>query len=404
MTSASSRATPAVGTSWTRPTSSALFMIWSSRKIDRREVPAPARSMSPIGWWCKSNDLPRASVRLRAYLVMRALRDLGIDAEWYDPKQPHKYEVVVVARRYDDKSYSRLSELKRRGTTIVVDLCDNHFFNPNLLPQFERRRGRLMRLLRIADKVVVSTATLRDAVSQEMPEVLDVAVIGDLMDRLDVVPVSPIRKLAAKFRWGRLRGKIERLRSAGYVGLVWFGNHGVRYAEGGMRDLVPHRSRLEALARQRSIYLTVISNNEKTFQESVATWSIPTFYLKWDPIDFAAQLRMHEISLIPVKQNDFTRCKTDNRVVTALSHGLAVVADRIPSYEPYGDAIVLDDWDRGLSRYLADEEHRAADVKAGQEIVRRSTDSGQIAARWRAVLQPAGTPAPQQDSGCSAKS
>jgi hypothetical protein len=199
------------------------------------------------------------------------------------------------------------------------------------------------------------------------------------------VPVPTIRRWQAAAALSALR--LRALRRQGRTRLVWFGNAGAHYAGGGMLDLLRLREPLEALDRTRPVSLTVISNHRRRYRKHIAPWRISTAYLEWEASTFASALAAHEVALIPVSRNGFTLCKTDNRVVTSLSHGLAVIADAIPSYEPYRQSIVLDDWESGWNRYVGDvAARRAQDVALGMEVVRESTDAARIAARWHEVI------------------
>jgi len=60
----------------------------------------------------------------------------------------------------------------------------------------------------------------------------------------------------------------------------------------------------------------------------------------------------HSICVIPINPNPFTLATTDNRIVTALVHGLQVVADSIPSYRRHARHACLDDWEDGLERAM----------------------------------------------------
>jgi hypothetical protein len=350
-----------------------------------------------IGWWSSSTSLKVASTRLRGLLIMRALQGQGLAVEWFDRDRSARYEAVVLGKRYDDRTFDEAMRLQQRGCRIVADLCDNHFFNPSGLEDWAIRASQLRRLLDHADRVVASTPELADVIAKECPGAPRAAVIGDPPDDLRAVPRSIGGRARATARLAALRARLLAFRVQGRTGLVWFGNHGVPYADGGMLDLVKLRPRIEALARTRRVFLTVISNHRRKFEEHVAPWRVPTAYLEWDAASFPKALAAHDVALIPVNRNGFTWCKTDNRVVTALCHGLAVVADAIPSYEAYRGTIGLDDWDAGLERYIEDEALRSADVERGLRVALDRTDIGRIAAQWREVLCGDAEPREQND-------
>ena len=127
----------------------------------------------------------------------------------------------------------------------------------------------------------------------------------------------------------------------------------------------------------------MISNSRQKFDRLIAPWSVPTHYLEWSPLTFPPALRAHQIALIPVTQNPFTWCKSNNRLATALAAGLGVVADTIPSYQEFAQFCRLDDWEKGLCDYVGDPAVRSRDVQAGQALVSRFCSPERIADAWQ---------------------
>jgi glycosyltransferase involved in cell wall biosynthesis len=92
--------------------------------------------------------------------------------------------------------------------------------------------------------------------------------------------------------------------------------------------------------------------------------------------------------LMPNANDSFSACKSANRALLALACGVPVVATQLESLEPLRDAIVLDDWQSGLERYLFDAEARAADLKRAAEIIALDFSPNAIGNRWLSLLQP----------------
>jgi len=150
-----------------------------------------------------------------------------------------------------------------------------------------------------------------------------------------------------------------------------------------MGDLETLRPLLETLHREHGVSLTVISNSAAKFARLIRPWSMPTYYLDWSAETFSDALRLHAIALIPIRENPFTRCKTNNRLVTALAVGVAVVATGIPSYRPFEEFCALDDWSGGLRRYILDSDARHRAVTGGQRLLQREWTLATIADRWQ---------------------
>jgi hypothetical protein len=140
------------------------------------------------------------------------------------------------------------------------------------------------------------------------------------------------------------------------------------------------------LNRKRPVSLTVISNHHGKYARLTASWQIPTCYLSWHRWTFSRALRMHDVAVIPIRRNPFTECKTNNRVATALIHGVAVAADSIPSYRALAEGIVLDDWAAGLQRLTSDAAFRSGSIERGAALVRSGWSIEQIAKHWLRAL------------------
>lgn len=341
-----------------------------------------------IGWWSHFHDLRVASTRLRGELVMRALRARGVAVQWFDPKRQNVLEALVVSKRHDAATLDVALSMQARGTRLIVDLCDNRFHYPSDNVELRQQAEHLKALLMRADGVVVSTHALKAVVQQECPQLRNLSVIGDPADDLSVVPVTLAQRLRAAIGLRRSSSQLRQLQVQEQVRLIWFGNHGGAYAEAGINDLLRIRDSLERCHRHSPLSLTIISNHRGKYLQNIAPFAIPTRYEEWHALTFDRILQLHDVAVIPITDNAFTRCKTDNRVATALLNGVAVIADEIPSYRPYAGAVMLNSWEE-LPQYLADGARRRAEVTAGQQLARALTDPERIAQQWEQALHAA---------------
>jgi hypothetical protein len=280
----------------------------------------------------------------------------------------------------------------------VVDLCDNHFYNPGDVPELAQAGAELRRMLRLADHLIASTPEVAALMVAQADVDVPVTVIGDAIEEsiLDAKQPSPVRWLHQR-RLRSLLAKLEHERAAGVeASLVWFGIHGGPHHEHGMSDLQRIRPVLETIHRRHKLQLTVISNSRSKFASLIAPWSIATHYLEWSPTTFLDALRAHDVAVIPVTQNPFTRCKSNNRLATALSVGLAVVADSIPSYGEFGQVCRLDNWDQGIIDYVRDPDLRQRHAAEGRQYVLRKYSLERIADDWERLFRAiTAAPAPE---------
>lgn len=341
-----------------------------------------------IGWKPKSPDTRVASTRIRCLNPLRELERRGFPVELFRPDHGSHYSAVVYSKLYDEASYREAADLQKRGTRIIVDLCDNHFYNPAGNPELALARRRLERMLRLADQLVASTPELAAVMRTEIGMERSVAVIGDAVEEtIAGGPERALRRWLRRRELQRLLHWLEEGRKAGTeAALVWFGIHGGPYHEHGMADLLRIRAFIEQLHHRHKIQLTVVSNSKQKFAGLIAPWSVPTYYLEWSPVTFLPALRAHQITVIPVTPNPFTRCKSNNRVATALAAGLGVVADSIPSYEEFAQVCRLDSWEQGLRDYVRDPALRSHDVRAGKILLARSYSPERIADAWQELF------------------
>lgn len=338
-----------------------------------------------VGWRPKSSDARVASVRIRCLTPLRELQRRGYPVELFAPARQEAYSVVIYSKLYDPATQAQARGLQASGTRIVLDLCDNHFYNPGDLQALHEASAQLRRMIDVADELVASTAPMADVLHAEATPGKPVTIIGDAAEsRIEGVPT---RGWARWWSRRRLRGLAERVRAdRGRTPLVWFGSHGGPSGDHGMGDLVTLRPLLESLNRQHPLSLTVISNSVVKFARMIRPWHLPTHYLGWSAETFLAALRLHAIAVIPVRENPFTRCKSNNRLVTAMTAGLAVVADAVPSYRAFEGCCELGDWPGGLRRYLSDPDKRHRDVAAGQGLIQRDWSVPVIGDRWERFL------------------
>lgn len=348
-----------------------------------------------VGWWPHTTSPQVASARLRCLRIHETLRRRGWPSRLFQPGDALP-RILVLSKRYDPAALEFVRALRRRSASdrplLVLDLCDNHFsYRADGGVTLERRAVRLREMIGLVDHVVVGATPLGDVLAAEVPTAAW-SVIPDLAEP----PAMPTRSERVlhpidEWRLHRLRRRLEaRAAIAHSHRLVWFGHHGSPGVDGGLRDL--YRVRTALLARTTRadaapVSLTVISDSATTFDEIARDWPTPIDYLPWARTTVSRALRLHSCALIPITPNDFTRSKTANRPLTALAHGLNVVADAIPSYLPLAGACVLDDWPDAFGGYLEDPARRATHLAVGREIAARDFSTERITDMWITLFE-----------------
>jgi hypothetical protein len=359
----------------------------------------PVLAMGLTGWLPHSTNPVYAGARIRCLTPLRLLRQRGVAVELFQPAREGQYNALVVqglrCREVPgdpltgDGLLALVERLKARGCRIVVEDCDNHFYNPRGLPEWYAVAQRLRRLVALADHLVASTEAMAEVFRRETGTALPVTLIGDGVEEDADLNFDPTWRRALSWRrkrdwarWLALRAAVARDRALGRSPVVWFGLAGASYADGGMRDLVQLAPVLERVNARCPLALTVISNGRARYEELVRPLALPTRYLDWSRATFLAALRLHDVAVIPVTPTPFTVCKSNNRLVLALHNGLAVCADRIPSYAEFGDVCALGRWEEGLEGYLREPDLRRAHVAAARDRIATRWSAEAIADQW----------------------
>lgn len=314
-----------------------------------------------IGWLPKSRDANIASVRFRCLTPLAALQAMGVDAELYEPARADRYDLVVFSKLYDARMQHTARELHARGCRTALDLSDNHFYNPNNLPAYVAAARDQRAMIALVDRVICCSEALAQIVTEKAKPVATPLVVGDAVEAFDITRAP--------------RDETTRL--------LWFGSHGSPNAPAGMEDVLRLREPLSRFSQERRFELVIASNNKEKFDALRGAIDAPTRYVEWAPTTFAAELARADAVVVPVNANPFTRCKSNNRVATALWHGVPVLADAIPAYEELSPFAVLDQWDAGLAA-LADGA-LAKRTAAGSAYVRAKFNSEAVAHQWRAA-------------------
>ena len=344
---------------------------------------AQPRSRLMIGWRPSDPRGVSASARLRCLNLVRHLQRQGDPVEVFTSRHMARYRLLVLGKPYDAVTCRLAERAKRRSIRLVIDLCDNYFYRVHEGRAVAKAECSLRRLIECADQVVVSTEALRDVVCEQTTAVPPMTVIGDMVESEEELAAWSCRGRASR------HPAVPPLRSTARehsLRLVWFGIHRNNRAPGGMADLLSIRKLLESLAAEYRLSLTVISDSWRCFSATVKPFRLPTHYAPWHPMTFHSLLRQHAIAVLPISPNPFTWCKSANRLATALSAGVAVVADAIPSYRPFRDVCILDRWDEGLRSYLSSADRRRADTGRAQTLIDASYRTPQIGEAWRRLL------------------
>ena len=327
-----------------------------------------------VGWKPKSASSDVASVRFRCLSPMKELQRTGFDIQLYsqDAAQAGEYSAVIFSKLYTLADQALARTLKAQGVRTILDLSDNHFYNPANLPEYLAAASNMKAMCELVDRVVCCSPHLALIVSQQAKLKRPPLVVGDAVEQISL-PIDAVSPFA--------RSHSDPFR------ITWFGSHGSPNAPAGMEDILRVRTHFEVLQSRTNAELIVLSNNVEKYRALAPRMGIPSTYVEWGDDALARVLSRTNLVVIPVSQNPFTKCKSNNRAATALWHGIPVIADRIPAYEDLRNFMFLDDWAAGLEHAVAQSREIQLRTVAGTSYVRHNFNISVIAGEWRRAIK-----------------
>ena len=278
-----------------------------------------------LAFKARVKDPTIASYRYRVLEPIAFLKARGQQVEEFDEAYIDRYRTVVFSKAYGPEDRKLARRLKGAGKRVILDLCDDHFFNPADLPKYREARESLLAMIAICDKVVCSTPVLARSVQANAGLAETPAVAPDAYEQA----TAPERPPPSEGQPARL---------------LWFGRHGSPNAPAGMADLLLVKDQLVEALALRPFELVICSDSEARFRDVAAELEIPTRFVVWTPESFAVELARADAALIPLSDNPFVAAKTHNRLTLALSAGAPVIADHLDSYEEFAPFAWIGDW------------------------------------------------------------
>ena len=298
-------------------------------------------------YWHADRCDPRiASVRLRLLQPVAFLQSTGVSVDTSDVAfDPSRHDVVLFCKSVSEGALEIALRAKAAGKFIVYDICDNVFAGKDN-KKTARRSAAVRQMLALADHVTFTTEVLRQQILEQVPyDIGKTSVIADCLDCFEQGGSGrSVQSLRAYHRTANFLRRNE-----GALHCIWFGKS--QGKKSGLAHLQAAVRYLEGFSKRFPVTLTILSNRPFRYWLYSRSWKIPHHYEAWDLNNFGDILAMHDVTVIPLEQNEYTLGKTINRPATAIMAGLGVIADSIPAYEELRPYIPLDDWSAQLERY-----------------------------------------------------
>ena len=320
-----------------------------------------------LAFKARAPDPAIASYRYRVLEPIAFLKARGHAAEEFKEARLDRYRTVVFSKAYGPQDRELARRLKAAGVRVILDLCDDHFYNPAGLAKYREADASLREMIALCDKVICSTRVLARAVQANAGLAETPAVAPDAYEQAGVGagPPTPLDRPAQ---------------------LLWFGRHGSPNAPAGMADLLLVKDALAEAQARRPFELVICSDSEERFAEVAPALGVPARFVAWTPASFAEQLARTDAVLIPLSDNPFVAAKTHNRLTLALSAGVPAVSDHHDSYDEFAPFSFIGDWRGGLEAVLL-QPQAARDRAAGaRPYLEAHWSPHAVAPLWEAAL------------------
>ncbi|GLI94517.1 hypothetical protein [Methylocystis echinoides] len=239
-------------------------------------------------------------------------------------------DVCILSKTYALESLAIAQALRSMGKTVGIDLFDDYFTQWDD-PRLTRFRRWLALACRACDFALCSTPNMRRVIEHYAPD-LAIHVLPDPYPEIDPAALAPI-----------LADKLARAQRERVIDVLWFGIGSNPFFPVGLQDLVAWSSSLRALAATGlRPQLTILTNRPALRPERLAQLSrLPIDYrIDFWSLDAEKEaLAKALVCFLPVNGQSFSRAKSLNRALTAISAGAQVLSPAFPLYAELDPAI-----------------------------------------------------------------
>jgi len=284
-------------------------------------------------------------------------------------------DVLIVSKSFDACAEELAAAMRERGTKVIADFCDDHFANAEIGPRFRS-------LAALADTLVASTPAMADAIRRNTGR--ESIVITDPVEGPRGVP-------AFAPRFPELR-------------ITWFGH------PTNLNGLEARASELHSLAARMPLRLTVVTDPTSAANAIVAKLNahdrarLKAELVPWSLEATWKALAQCDLAWIPVIDTDRNSAKSPNRLLEALWTGRLVVADPVPSYQPFADLVPIGmGLDKAVVQALEDPARVEANVREAQRRIAQSHSALECGRQWSSAAGDTSARALRLNLGCGDK-
>ena len=343
---------------------------------------------------------PNGCGLIRAEIPLRYLPHHGLDVKLTHSRCSDEElrwgDVIVVQKQFELGLYRRLEDVKRRGAKIIYELDDDVFNIPSWNPAhafYQRVRQNILKYLKLADAVTVSTAFLGKQMRKHcgnihvLPNSLDF----QELDRLGPAPqmISALDRNCAKISTDEFFDRCE-----GRVVIGWLGSPTHK------KDLQLIVPALKRITRQYPNKVMVVMGGAAHKETVKATGHDPIMFLEMVPprtyLRYLASLPI-DIGLAPVADHLFNYSKSNLKALEYMAAGFVPVTSNLITYNTTiknGDNGFMcrnpAEWISTVRKLVDSPELRHNLQQNGARFVRQRYDIANTVTQWVEVYKSVG--------------
>lgn len=267
-------------------------------------------------------------------------------------------DCVIFSKSFHESNEMLAESLLARGVRVLLDLCDNHFENPQFGPHQKK-------MVQLASGIIASTDKMAEVIKKHTGK--DSTVIGD--------PVEGRRSEPA------FEPRLPFLKTA------WFGH------PSNLQSLIKIMPELQQFSGYVPLLLKVVTSPSEGLNEHlqqlipVSAGRLKIELVPWSVNATWQALEETDIVLIPSLDDEKKAVKSPNRLAESLWAGRFVVAHPIPAYSPFAEAAWIGaSIAEGLHFALANPEQVVRKITCGQQLVSARLSGYHIGQLWLQAL------------------
>lgn len=239
-------------------------------------------------------------------------------------------DVYIFCKTFDLDAALFARRVRAAGKVVGQDLFDDYFSQADD-PRLERYRDWLRAIAPATDFAICSTPRMVEVARSYMPDI-PIAAVDDPVSGYDPLAIGAMSET-----------KTRRSLASRVLAVAWFGIGDNPYFPVGLADLAAFEAELARIERRGwTVRLKLVTNArpfEKTGLAVLRALSIDHEVIEWTQEAERAALLDACVAVLPVNAQPFSRAKSLNRAITAITAGCQVLSLGFPLYDRLGDFI-----------------------------------------------------------------